>query len=63
VIDGVPGRLEQAKRFGADEVVDMREDDTPERRVARIQQLVGGAGGDVVVEVTGVPAAAGARLP
>lgn len=57
VIDGIPRRLEQARRFGADEVVDMREDETPERRAARIQQLTGGAGGDVVVEVAGVPAA------
>ncbi len=57
VIDGIPRRLEQARRFGAGEVVDMREDETPERRAARIQELTGGAGGDVVVEVTGVPAA------
>jgi len=57
VIDAIPRRLDQARRFGADEVVDMREDETPERRVARVQQLTAGAGADVVVEVTGVPAA------
>jgi threonine dehydrogenase-like Zn-dependent dehydrogenase len=57
VIDGVPRRLDQARRFGADAVVDMREDDTPARRASRVQELTGGAGGDVAVEVTGVPAA------
>jgi len=57
VIDGIPRRLDQARRFGAGAVVDMREDETPERRAARIQELTGGPGADVVVEVTGVPAA------
>jgi threonine dehydrogenase-like Zn-dependent dehydrogenase len=55
-IDVVPRRLEQARRFGADHVVDMREDTTPELRVAHVQELTG-PGADVVVEVTGVPAA------
>jgi threonine dehydrogenase-like Zn-dependent dehydrogenase len=56
-IDGVPKRLEQARRFGADAIVDMREDDTPERRAARVKALTGGGGADVAVEVTGVPEA------
>ena len=56
-IDGIPLRLEQARRFGADALVDFREDDTPERRAARLHALTGGAGADVAVEVTGVPAA------
>ena len=57
VIDGIPKRLDQARRFGADAVVDMREEDTPERRAARVKALTGGGGADVAVEVTGVPAA------
>jgi len=57
VIDGVPRRLELAPRFGADLVIDLRDDDTPGRRAARVQALTGGMGADVVVEVTGVPAA------
>jgi threonine dehydrogenase-like Zn-dependent dehydrogenase len=57
VIDGIPRRLEQAHRFGADAVVDFREHDTPERRAAHVQGLTGGAGADVAVEATGVPAA------
>ena len=57
VIDSVPRRLELAHRFGADAVVDMREDDSSERRVARVQGLMSGLGADVVIEVTGVAAA------
>ncbi len=57
VIDGIPKRLQQARRFGAEAIVDMREDDTPERRAARVKALTGGSGADVAVEVTGVPAA------
>ena len=57
VIDGVSRRLELAHRFGADLVVDLREHETPEARAARVQSLTGGAGADVAVEVTGVPAA------
>lgn len=57
VIDGVPRRLELAHRFGADLVIDLREHETPEARAARVQALTGGAGADVAVEVTGVPAA------
>lgn len=57
VIDGVSRRLDLARLFGAEAVVDLREDDTVERRVARVQALTGGVGADVVVEVTGVPAA------
>lgn len=57
VIDGVPARLDLARRFGADAVVDMREEGTPEGRAGRVRDLTGGVGADVVVEVTGVPAA------
>lgn len=57
VIDGVAARLEQALRFGADEVVDMSEIDTVEDRLARVLELTDGRGPDVALEVTGVPTA------
>lgn len=56
-IEGIPERIELAGRFGADEVVDMREHATPEERAERVRSLTGGYGADVVLEVTGVPAA------
>jgi len=55
VVDGVPLRLEQARQFGADEVVDFREYPTFAERQARIQSLTGGLGPDAVIDVTGVP--------
>jgi threonine dehydrogenase-like Zn-dependent dehydrogenase len=57
VIEGIPARLELAQRFGADEVVDLEEHSTVEQRVARVKSLTTGYGPDVVLEVTGVPAA------
>lgn len=35
----------------------MKEHETPEERIERVQDLTGGYGADVVLEVTGVPAA------
>jgi D-arabinose 1-dehydrogenase-like Zn-dependent alcohol dehydrogenase len=55
-VDGVDLRLKQARRFGADETVDMREYQEAEARDKRVRQLCGGAP-DVVLEVAGVPAA------
>ena len=57
VIEGIPERMELARRFGAGEIVDMREHPTAEERVERVRTLTGGQGADVVLEVTGVPAA------
>lgn len=57
VVEGVDGRLEAAEAFHADHVVDFREYDSPEAREERIDGLTDGVGADVVVEVTGVPAA------
>lgn len=57
VIDAVRARLEQARRFGADDVVDLSAMPELEERVARVADLTGGRGPDVAVEVTGVPAA------
>lgn len=57
VIDGVASRLEQAKRFGASEVLDLSELTELDDRIAKIQELTDGRGPDAAVEVTGVPAA------
>jgi len=56
-VEGIPERLELARRFGAEEVVDMAEHPTPGERAGRVRELTGGYGADVVLEVTGVPAA------
>ncbi|MGH7864356.1 MAG: zinc-binding dehydrogenase [Candidatus Binataceae bacterium] len=53
-IDGVALRLDQAKRFGADEVVDMRKYGDLEARDKRVRELCRGWP-DVVLEVAGVP--------
>jgi len=57
VIDGIAQRLELAKAFGADEVVDMRQFKTPQERAARVKELTGGWGVDVVAELVGIPQA------
>ncbi len=57
VIEGIPKRIELARRFGAEEIVDMGEHATPEERVEKVRELTGGYGADVVLEVTGVPTA------
>jgi threonine dehydrogenase-like Zn-dependent dehydrogenase len=54
-IDGVPGRLELAKRFGADETIDISQLANPNERIAKVKQLTGNRGADIVVEVVGVP--------
>ncbi|MDI2588289.1 zinc-binding dehydrogenase [Psychrobacillus sp. NEAU-3TGS] len=57
VIDTVPNRLALAKRFGADEIISMDKYKTVEERVEKILSLTNGVGADVVMELTGVPAA------
>ncbi|WP_135553957.1 zinc-binding dehydrogenase [Paenibacillus cymbidii] len=57
VIDAVRSRLEKAKQFGADEVIDMAEHDTPEKRSRAVEALTGGAMADMAMELTGVPGA------
>jgi D-arabinose 1-dehydrogenase-like Zn-dependent alcohol dehydrogenase len=57
VVEGAPGRLERAKEFGADHVVDMNEYENPGERVRRVQELTGGDGADVGIEVAGIPPA------
>ena len=55
VIDGITERLELARAFGADELIDMREYKTPAERVQRVRELTGGWGADVVAELVGFP--------
>ena len=50
-IDLAPSRLEAAKQFGADVVINSGEEDP----VARVQQLTDGLGADVAIEAVGVP--------
>ena len=54
VIDAIPERLELARQFGADEVIDFKETPAKAARVQRVKELTGGTGADVVVEVAGV---------
>ncbi|MGH3665628.1 MAG: zinc-binding dehydrogenase [Egibacteraceae bacterium] len=57
VVEGIAERIELARQFGADEVVDLRELGEAADRVERVSSLTNGYGADVVLEVTGVPAA------
>ena len=52
VVDGIDDRLELAKAFGADEVVDMKKHETPVERMTAVMGLTGG-GADVVAELVG----------
>jgi D-arabinose 1-dehydrogenase-like Zn-dependent alcohol dehydrogenase len=54
-IDAVPARLELARSFGADEVIDINADPDPRARVRKVMTLTDGEGADVVVEVAGLP--------
>ena len=55
-VDGVPERLELARAFGADSVINIREATTPAERVRIVRDQTNGQGADLVVEVAGVPA-------
>ncbi len=55
VVDGVPSRLELARRFGADETINVREVPAAQDRVELVRGWSGGVGADVCVEVAGVP--------
>jgi threonine dehydrogenase-like Zn-dependent dehydrogenase len=54
-IDGVPSRLDLARRFGADEVIDIGAMADAAARIGRVKELTGQRGADVVVEVVGLP--------
>ena len=53
-VDRVPERLKLAQAFGADAVIDLEQHPTPEARAARVRELTGGDGADVVCELVGV---------
>jgi threonine dehydrogenase-like Zn-dependent dehydrogenase len=55
-VDGVPERLELARAFGADAVINIRELPDPKERVRLVRDQTRGQGADLVVEVAGVPA-------
>jgi threonine dehydrogenase-like Zn-dependent dehydrogenase len=58
IVLGAPRpRLELAKRFGADHVIDIDETRTPADRIDAVRGLTGGHGADAVLECAGVPAA------
>jgi len=54
-IDRLAPRLELARRFGADEVIDASAVDDPRARVKAVMNLTEGWGAEVVVEVAGLP--------
>jgi threonine dehydrogenase-like Zn-dependent dehydrogenase len=53
-VDAIPERLQLAREFGADEVLDLRELPTREARVERVKELTAGVGTDVCIEVVGI---------
>lgn len=57
VIDGESSRLEMAKKFGADHLINMNEYNTVNDRERKIYELTAGRGADIAMELTGVPAA------
>ena len=50
-------RLALARKFGAEATVDINEFATPEARTARVREIVGGFGADLVMDCTGHPSA------
>lgn len=56
-IDMVDDRLKMAEQLGADHLIDIRQQDTPQKRVEAVKRLTNGLGGDVVIEAVGIPSA------
>lgn len=56
-VDGIPSRLEQAKKFGADAVIDMNEFPTLEKRAEAVRDLTNGEQAHIAIELTGNPQA------
>ncbi len=50
-------RLELARKFGAEATVDIEAVTTPEQRIARVREIVGGFGADLVMDCSGHPSA------
>jgi threonine dehydrogenase-like Zn-dependent dehydrogenase len=58
IVLGAPKhRLEMARRFGADHIIDINEVKNPVDRIAAVRHLTGGHGADAVLECVGAPAA------
>jgi D-arabinose 1-dehydrogenase-like Zn-dependent alcohol dehydrogenase len=55
VIDSIRERLELARGFGADEIIDLEEFPDPEMRVRRVFELTDNWGADIVAELVGHP--------
>ncbi|HMO37049.1 MAG TPA: zinc-binding dehydrogenase, partial [Gemmatales bacterium] len=53
VIDSLDDRLQLAKEFGADHLIDMKQYRTPAERIQQVKKLTQGWGADVVLEVVG----------
>jgi threonine dehydrogenase-like Zn-dependent dehydrogenase len=50
-------RLKLARRFGAEATIDIEEYRTPEERIRRVRDVVGGFGADLVMDCSGHPTA------
>lgn len=57
VVEMASHRLDLARQFGADHVIDMNEYSTVDRRVERVTDLTGGEGADIAAELAGIPEA------
>jgi threonine dehydrogenase-like Zn-dependent dehydrogenase len=58
IVIGAPApRLELAKKFGADQVINIQEIGKAEKRIEKVRELTGGYGVDVVLECVGIPTA------
>ena len=57
IIEGAPERLKLAKAFGVDHLIDLSQLAKVEERVEQVKKISGSDGADVVLEVSGVPAA------
>jgi hypothetical protein len=57
-VDGSPARLEMAKKLGAKTVINFKEADTLEKRIAAVKAVTDGMGADFAYQCTGAPAAA-----
>lgn len=55
VAEMVPGRLAKAEEFGAHHTIDLSVTESTDDRVALLKESVGGAGPDLVIDLTGVP--------
>lgn len=57
-VDGSASRLEMAKKLGVKTVINFREADTLEKRVAAVKAVTNGMGADFAYQCTGAPPAA-----